>query len=309
MTREARAFRCPENILGWIPWYADGGLSAQQKGQVEAHAAECSDCRAELDIVSGAPFEIDMELPDPDRLFREITQRIEAGERDTLPRAETVVPIHGQPRLADDELDQIGRWVLDASMDEADEAQDGALATSARPRVVRGPWSTGRTDFLAAAAALAIFFLGGIGGALFSSLGASPESGRLASVAGGSSSLREDHVVGRAAGDGDGERIPASEDSVYHPATIASGTTTTADAAPMLDVVFLDSVSLRDVSEALRGVEVEIVSGPTSLGVYRVRLMSGREDGRRPTAADVAAVANRLKASGSAVAIFAEAVP
>lgn len=79
MMRRARQFRCSENVLGWIPWYADGGLSAQQKGQVEAHAAECADCRAELDIVTGAPFEVDLELPDPDRLFKQITGRIAEG--------------------------------------------------------------------------------------------------------------------------------------------------------------------------------------------------------------------------------------
>ncbi len=80
MTREARGVRCPESILGWIPWYADDGLTDRQRGAVEAHAAECADCRAEIDIVTGAPFELDSELPDPDRLFREITARISASE-------------------------------------------------------------------------------------------------------------------------------------------------------------------------------------------------------------------------------------
>jgi len=90
MTREARSIRCPESVLGWIPWYGEGvqdGESALTDGQrraVEAHASECSDCRGELDMISGAPFEIDVELPDPDRVFEEITARIDAGEAESV---------------------------------------------------------------------------------------------------------------------------------------------------------------------------------------------------------------------------------
>jgi len=86
MTREARSIRCPESVLGWIPWYGeiaeDGDplLDARQRGAVEAHASECMDCRAELDLISGAPYEIDIDLPDPDRMFEAITARIDAGE-------------------------------------------------------------------------------------------------------------------------------------------------------------------------------------------------------------------------------------
>ena len=264
MTREARQFRCPENVLGWIPWYADGGLSDQQRGRVEAHAAECLDCRAELDIVAGAPFEIDMELPDPDRLFREITARIDAGEREASP---SVIPIAGSRQLEDDELDRIGQWVLDESTEESFAQQEMA-------KVVVGPWSVRRVAY-AAAAAIAILFVGGIGGALLS---------------------KDD------AG------------TVYQSATVASelandATSESASSiAPMLDVVFLDSASLREISEALRAVGVEIVAGPSPLGVYRVQLLRVAGD-REPTAADVAAIANRLKAPGSAIALFAEAVP
>lgn len=289
MTREARQVRCPENVLGWIPWYADGGLSAQQKGQVEAHAAECSDCRAELDIVAGAPFEIDMELPDPDRLFREITARIDAGDREPATPGNSSSPFDRKQSLADEDLDRIGRWILDPSIEESDGLEGTGLGSDESPRVVRGPWSRERSGLVAAAAALAILFLGGIGGALFSS------SGRLENL---STNLAADN--GRPA---------EGEEALYHSATVASAAASADISAPMLDVVFLDSASLRDVSEALRAVGVEIVSGPTNLGVYRIRLTSGAVDGREPTAADAAAIANRLKAPGAAVAIFAEAVP
>ena len=64
-TREARRMRCPADVLGWIPWYADGGLTERERGAVEAHAAECADCRAELDIVAGRAWSVDgIELPD-----------------------------------------------------------------------------------------------------------------------------------------------------------------------------------------------------------------------------------------------------
>jgi len=298
MTREARQFRCPENVLGWIPWYADGGLSAQQKGQVEAHAAECSDCRAELDIVAGAPFEIDMDLPDPERLFDEITARIDAGERDSLTSGQAFAfspPTPPTRSLADHELDRIGRWILDPSMAEGDESEgnseDNAIGPSGSPRVLQRARSTDRSWLVAAAAALAILFLGGIGGVLLSS----SESELFASFS-------DDNAEDAAQG-------VANTGVLYQAATVASEVATGEDAAPMLDVVFLDSASLREVSDALRAVGVEIVSGPTSLGVYRVQLTGQAGDGREPTAADVAAIANRLKAPGSAVAIFAEAIP
>jgi hypothetical protein len=82
MKNVARQILCSEKILGWIPWYADGGLSARQEGQVEAHAASCADCRDELDLVSGAPLEIETKMPDADRLFAEVVARIKAGDRD-----------------------------------------------------------------------------------------------------------------------------------------------------------------------------------------------------------------------------------
>ena len=278
MTRNARRFRCPESVLGWIPWYADGGLTPEQKGLIEAHAAECSDCRAELDIVVGAPFEIDMPLPDPDRLFREITARIDARSREESTPVIPTNQIGRARRLDDDELARVERWVRSESAGDDDAtAANVELNETAMSTVVQS-LSAARTWF-AAAAALAILFLGGVGGAVWSSMG---------------------------------QRSAGSE-TIYQSATAAPETSLPGSQAvnsgPRLAVVFLDTASVRQVSDALSAVGAEIVSGPSSLGIYQLRLTNVGREGREPTAADLAAVANRLKAPSSAVALFAEAIP
>ena len=271
MTRPRNA-RCPENVLGWLAWYAEDGLSARQKGAVEAHAAECADCRAELDIISGAPFEIDHDLPDPDRLFQEIKARIDRVEEEGESR---VIPIDRNRgcRHTDDELERLERFILDDSMDSMGEF-DSHRGTD-RPRFVRAAWM--------AAAALALLFLGGLGGALFSSSGSPFE---------------------RSEG-----RLAAPSDAIYRSATIGDDPATTMGSAPMLDVVFQDSASAREISDALRSVGASIVAGPSSLGVYRLRIDRREAEATAPNAADVAAVAARLKNRKPAVVIFAEAVP
>ena len=63
--REARPLQCPECPLGGIPRSVDGRLAGCQIDAVRARAAECADCRAELDTRSRGPSETDLELPDP----------------------------------------------------------------------------------------------------------------------------------------------------------------------------------------------------------------------------------------------------
>lgn len=68
--------RCPPEILEWIAWYPDGGLSDGQRGAVEAHAATCSTCREEIAMLTGRA-----ELPaaaDPERLFARVLALVEA---------------------------------------------------------------------------------------------------------------------------------------------------------------------------------------------------------------------------------------
>jgi GNAT superfamily N-acetyltransferase len=299
-TREARRARCPEDVLAWIPWYADGGLSARERGVVEAHAAQCGDCRSELDLVAGEPWAFeDIELPDRDRLFDEITARIEDEGRSE--RA-TVIPISRGRGLSVEDMGRIERWVLDpgseleADADEMNGDRVGGEATSAgrdradealrfeRPERRAGPaapehrgMNRAVSPLWAAAAAILLLVAGGLGGA-------SLEQWRRADAT-------------------DASIDPAAYQLASAPPE------TTAKASPMIDVVVSDSVSARQLWSTLRSLGVEIVSGPTNLGVYRLRLLPSAAEGRDPTTADAAAIAARLVAPDAPVAIFAEPVP
>ncbi|MCR9092706.1 MAG: hypothetical protein NXI30_00680 [bacterium] len=273
MTREARSIRCPQSVLGWIPWYGETDergerlLDARQRGAVEAHAAECADCRAELDMISGAPFEIDVALPDPDRVFDEITARIDAGEADGVdtappfpapsasPAEAEVVPIEAAAPLTEDEVRELTRWVLS----EEREREAEIRTDSAVDDVVRGPW--GIRPVQIAAAAAAIFGLGLLGGAVVENPFVQSADYTLASA----------------------------------PAEVASGA--------LLDVVFVEGVTAREIGEGLRAAGLEIVSGPSSVGRYRLRA-TGIEG---PEAeADLQVIASRLREGPTPLALFAE---
>ncbi|MFO0688454.1 MAG: zf-HC2 domain-containing protein [Myxococcota bacterium] len=300
-TNGARRARCPEDVLAWIPWYADGGLTAREKGAVEAHAAQCGDCRAELDVVAGAPWAFEgVELPDADRLFAEITARIEAEEREE--RA-TVIPISRGRALSEADLARLEQWVRDPESErEAAEVEPAGAAASVpsgpvavlpaavptssaaeAARSVRGPirrfGATAPLWAAAAAAALLLFFAGARSGTFvarpFLGLGGSGEE--------------------------------TAEDTDYQLASADAAASS--GGAPAIDVVFHDAASMREISTTLRSLGVEIVSGPTNLGVYRLRLQPAATEGRAPTAADAAAIAARLAAPDASLAIFAEPVP
>lgn len=284
MSREARSMRCPESVLGWIPWYGEADaqgaslLDSRQRGTVEAHAAECTECRAELDMISGAPFEIDVDLPDPDRMFDEITARIEAGEAegvDTAPvfpssgdataprrpvgasREAQVVPIEAAGPMTDDEVRKLTRWVLEGERAVEPDRQPAPGAS----RVVRGPW--GLRPAAAVAAAAAIFVLGLFGGV----------------------------VVDGTLGQADEYRLASAPGSA------------TASAGPLLDVVFVDGATAGEIREGLRAAGLEIVSGPSSVGRYRLRATGVEGPG---TAADLQVIVSRLKEGPKPLALFAE---
>lgn len=281
MTREARHLRCPESVLGWIPWYTEGSLNPRQMGAVEAHASECADCRAELDMISGAPFEIDVDLPDPDRLYAEITARIDADDSGA---ASSVIPIDRARSLSDADLERLGRWV-----DAGDEAErlDGAAGGA---DVIALPWLRSRS--VAAAAAVVLLFAGGLSGALLSSFsrGSGAEAGSVSSAS-------------------------------YE---LAAAMPMDAPAAgPAIDVIFRDATAAVEISSMLRANGLEIVAGPTKLGVYRLqrtaaavdanadagRTVDGREDGIEDPGAAARAIAARLAGLDGPIVIFAEAVP
>jgi hypothetical protein len=278
-TRETRRQRCPAAVLGWIPWYPEGGLTAREKGAVEAHAAECGDCRSELDIVAGMPWAFEgIDLPDADRLFDEITARIDA---DAHADRATVIPISRGRALSAEDMGRIERWVHDPAS-ELDLEADLEVGPRAEPQSTPPPRKyTGfqPAPLWAAAAALVLLVAGGLGGSFFENLR------RGAATA-----------------------TDASDSAAYQLASVAPAADG-APAAPMLDVVFSDSVSAREIWSTLRGLGVEIVAGPTNLGVYRLRLLPAAAEGRAPTPADAAAIAARLVAPESPLAIFAEPVP
>ncbi len=69
---------CPPQILEWIAWYPDGGLSDAQRGAVEVHATHCASCREDLAVLAGRA-DTDAAPADPDLLFERVLARIEAA--------------------------------------------------------------------------------------------------------------------------------------------------------------------------------------------------------------------------------------
>lgn len=71
------ARRCPTDVLGWIPWYPDEGLGDAERGAVEAHAAACGRCRAELALVVGQDDPA-LEPAAAERIFAGVMARVAA---------------------------------------------------------------------------------------------------------------------------------------------------------------------------------------------------------------------------------------
>ncbi|MEZ4334216.1 MAG: zf-HC2 domain-containing protein [Myxococcota bacterium] len=279
--KQAPRAQCPEEVLAWIPWYGDGLLTARERGAVEAHAADCADCRAELDIVSGVAWACaGIELPDAERVFDEIRARIarEGATRDGA----TVIPISRGRVLSEDDMARLERWVLDPSSEQdlADEPGGEAAAGAAVPAPARRTIerrSRGVRAIWAAAAAVTLLALGGLGGASLMSL----------------------------------SQDDADLDAAAYALASAGPARADAGSAPMIDVVFSDTASARQIWSTLRGLGVEIVSGPTNLGVYRLRLRLRPTDetGGAAGATHASTVARQLVEGEAPIAIFAEPVP
>lgn len=98
---------CPPEILDWLPWYTDDALSETQRGAVEAHAAQCAECRAELALLAGAEPPPQL-MPDADQVFAKVLARIEAAgvvpeaapARPALPAASWRGPVLPARRVA-----------------------------------------------------------------------------------------------------------------------------------------------------------------------------------------------------------------
>ncbi len=89
--------RCPQEVLDWIAWYPDGLLPERMRGTIEAHAAECARCRAEIEMLAtGEAQEPEVAIPDPDQVFGRILSRIE----DEAARRRTPAPPKAAPKRA-----------------------------------------------------------------------------------------------------------------------------------------------------------------------------------------------------------------
>lgn len=84
MSRQ-NALRCPEEILERLPWYVDESLPVEQRDLVEAHAAECPECRAEIEMLSGREQSPATGVPQRDEIYARSLGLIEAYEL-ALPR-------------------------------------------------------------------------------------------------------------------------------------------------------------------------------------------------------------------------------
>jgi hypothetical protein len=86
MTREELDSICPAEVLEAIPWYPDG-LGDAQRGQVEAHAASCDECRREILMIQGEPVDDLPAAPDAERVWAAVLERVAAEGADAPVRA------------------------------------------------------------------------------------------------------------------------------------------------------------------------------------------------------------------------------
>jgi len=84
MSKPDAAPGCPPEVLAAIPWYPDD-VSVEERGAVDAHAAECVDCRRELEARLADPdHEAEWPTPDPDTVFTRILAQVELDEAESL---------------------------------------------------------------------------------------------------------------------------------------------------------------------------------------------------------------------------------
>lgn len=84
MPKRSEELGCPPDVLAAIPWYPDD-ISRGEREAVDAHAAECLDCRRELEARLADPDEeAAWPTPDADEMLTRVLARIELGEADSL---------------------------------------------------------------------------------------------------------------------------------------------------------------------------------------------------------------------------------
>lgn len=89
---------CPPEVLDWIAWYPEGELPDGVRGTIDAHAAQCSDCREEIARMQATEAIALEDAPDAARVFARVQERIQASEGEPLVTAPgSRAPLH-RPR-------------------------------------------------------------------------------------------------------------------------------------------------------------------------------------------------------------------
>ena len=160
---------CPADVLDLLPWYPDGGLSGDERGRVEAHAALCTECRCEIQAWERGQGVLPEDAPSAERVLARIFERIAA------PEAASMTPSsEARPRLAP---------VTGAGSD----WRQGRGVVPARTATPLRRWMPARWRYGQAAAAVLVLSIGLAGGgaierwrtpgeALYRTAAAPPES-------------------------------------------------------------------------------------------------------------------------------------
>ncbi len=99
---------CPPEVLGLVPWYPDAGLSVEERRRVESHAAECPDCRRELEAMARGDADEPIAVP-ADTLFERVLAEIEVEDAERFAaRREQPRPRRALAWLRDRELNLPG---------------------------------------------------------------------------------------------------------------------------------------------------------------------------------------------------------
>jgi anti-sigma factor RsiW len=239
---------CPADVLDLLPWYPDGGLSDDERGRVEAHAALCAECRCEIQAWERGEGVLPEDAPSAERMLARIFERIAAPE--------TVLGTSSskaEPRLAPVTGAGSG-W-----------RQDRGVAPARTARLSRRERMPARWRYGQAAAAVLALSIGLAGGRVI-------------------------------------ERWRTPAEALYRTATAPPESVSPRESAasPTVDVVLRDDVPAGRVGEVLRAVGAQIISGPSAVGRYQLRLAPGT---------DATAVAKLLSAPGTGVAAFAQPLP
>jgi hypothetical protein len=95
---QSGAAPCPPVVLDWIAWYPEGELPDGVRGTIDAHAAQCSDCREEIARMQASEAITLEDVPDAERVFARVQERIRASESEPIAVAPARRPPLHRPR-------------------------------------------------------------------------------------------------------------------------------------------------------------------------------------------------------------------